>query len=257
MGYHRGDHPINPSLAFRLASHAVFYTVLYPVIFVSRVIFGLRLKGWRNLRRARPAFLVSNHTLLLDPGVLAAALFPFRTFFTMLEETALIPALGTFVRLLGAVPIPTDPHLFRRFETDIRSGLRSLGFVHFFPEGECYQWSQVVQPFHPGAFVLACRLGVPVIPVATVLRARSWGGRHFLTLGGRKIHVPPRVTVVVGAPLHSSGGVGKARGTLRSAAQDLQQRAHRSIQAAIDREGGSKEIFRGQMPRIAGDAARR
>ncbi|MBN1836607.1 MAG: 1-acyl-sn-glycerol-3-phosphate acyltransferase [Spirochaetales bacterium] len=257
MAYHSGDHPINLSVAFRVLSHFVFYTVLYPVVFVSRVIFGLRLQGWWNLRRARPALLVSNHTLFLDPGVLAAVLFPFRTYFTMLEETALIPVLGTFVRLLGAVPIPINPRAFRLFESDVRRGLDDMGFVHFFPEGECFQWSQVVQSFHPGVFVLAARLGVPVIPVATVLHARTWGGRSFLTVLGRRVYIPPRVTVVIGRPIDPGPGPGWGRGSLRAAAEGLQERARTDIQAAIDRQGGSKTIYRGQMPRIAGDHARR
>jgi 1-acyl-sn-glycerol-3-phosphate acyltransferase len=257
MAYRAGDHPINSSLGFRLYSHFVFYAVLYPVIFVSRVIFGLRLKGKGNLRHARPAFLVSNHTLFLDPGVLAASLFPFRTYFTMLEETALIPVLGTFVRLLGAVPIPTHPHNFRRFERDLSWGLGHLGFIHFFPEGECYQWNQEVQPFHPGVFLLASRLKIPVIPVATVLRRRSWGGRHYLSFLGRKRYVPPHVTVVIGPPIEACPPAGRSSASLRQAAQALQERARAWIQETIDREGGSRSIYRGQMPRIAGGAGRR
>jgi 1-acyl-sn-glycerol-3-phosphate acyltransferase len=257
MAYRVGDHPLSPSFGFRLSSHFVFYTVLYPVIFVSRVVFGLRVRGFRNLRQARPAFLVSNHTLFLDPGVLAAVLFPFRTYFTMLEETALIPALGTFVRLLGAVPIPTSSRNFRLFEQDVRRGLEELGFVHFFPEGECYQWSQEVQPFHPGVFVLAARLGMPIVPIATVLHRRSWGGRHFLSILGRRLYIPPRVTVVVGPPIRPAPIRSGSRGSLRGNVEALTQRVHAAIQAAIDREGGSKSIYRGQMPRIVGEHARR
>lgn len=257
MAYRVGGHPINPSLGFRVFSHLVFYTVLYPVVFVSRVLFGLRLRGWGNLRRARPALLVSNHTLFLDPGVLAAALFPFRTYFTMLEETALIPVLGTFVRLLGGVPIPTNPRTFRLLESDIRRGLEEMGFVHFFPEGECYQWSQEVQPFHPGVFVLAARLGVPVIPVATVLHARRWGGRSYLTIAGRRLYIPPRVTVVFSRPIDPPSGPDGGRGSLRAAAEGLQELTRTAVQAAIDRYKGSKSIYRGQMPRIAGQQARR
>jgi len=257
MAYSSGDHPLNPSVGFRLSSHLVYYAVLYPVVFVSRVIFELRLRGRRNLRQARPAFLVSNHTLFLDPGVLSAALFPFRTYFTMLEETALIPVLGTFVRLLGAVPIPTNPRTFRVFERDVRRALDGLGLVHFFPEGECFQWSQEVQPFHPGVFVLAARLGVPIIPIATVLHRRTWGAKHYLTLLGRRFYIPPRVTVVIGKPIRPGPAAGAVRGSLRAVAESLRRRTHASIQAAIDREGGSKTIYRGQMPRIAGDHARR
>ena len=44
--------------------------------------------------RSPRAILVSNHTLLLDPGVIAHAIHPRRTYFTMLEQTASAPWLA-------------------------------------------------------------------------------------------------------------------------------------------------------------------
>jgi 1-acyl-sn-glycerol-3-phosphate acyltransferase len=257
MAYRRGDPFANTTLGFRILSHFTYLSVVWPLLFVSRVIFGLRVKNGYNLRHARSAFLVSNHTLFLDPGVLSMAVLPFRTLFTMLEETALIPVLGTFVRLLGAVPIPEDSRQFRRFERNLQQALRLQGFVHFFPEGECYHWSQEVQPFHPGVFVLASRLEVPVIPIATVLHRRSWGGRHYLGFLRRRIYIPPRVTVVIGSPLEPASSRSRPPSSLRETAAALQKRTQAWIQGVIDRQGGSKTIYRGQMPRIAGDSARR
>ena len=99
----------------------------------------------------------------------------------MLEETALIPYLGTFVRLLGAIPIPEGPNSLRRLDSAARTALRYTGFIHFFPEGELYRENQDLCPFHPGAFLLACRLGVPVVPVTTVLHQRLWRGKGTVT----------------------------------------------------------------------------
>jgi 1-acyl-sn-glycerol-3-phosphate acyltransferase len=257
MAYHRGDPFITSSLGFRLLSHLTYYAVLWPVMFISLVVYRLKVKRRGNLRHVRPAFLVSNHTLLLDPGILSAVIAPFRTLYTMLEETALIPALGTFVRLLGAVPIPEDGSRFRRFEREVREALGRQSLVHFFPEGECFLWSQEVQPFRPGVFLLAARLAVPVVPIATVLHGRSWNGRPYLRLFGRKVPIPPRATAVICRPLHPEPPRLGSDRSLRAVAEALRRRAMAEIQGAIDREGGSKHIYRGQMPRIAGAAARR
>ena len=117
---------------------------------VDLLVYRVRIKGKENLPRNGGAVLVSNHTLLLDPGILAHAIRPRRTYFTMLEETALIPFLGTFVRLLGGVPIPERPGALRTLDAAARTALREIGFIHFFPEGECYRENQEIQPFHPG-----------------------------------------------------------------------------------------------------------
>jgi 1-acyl-sn-glycerol-3-phosphate acyltransferase len=167
----------------------------------------------------------------------------------MLEETALIPFLGTFVRLLGAVPIPERAATLVTLEKAAHKALAHLGFLHFFPEGECWQWNQEIRPFLPGAFTLACRMGIPVIPLATVLRESRLFGRKDFRMLGRTFRLPPKVTIVVGDPLRppaSSAG----RSSCRGMALAMSRRAREVMQASIDREGGSRGISRGMVPRL-------
>lgn len=134
----------------------IFHIVLTAVRIFDWTIYGIRIRGREHFRGLKTAVIVSNHTLLLDPGIVAHAIRPRRTYFTMLEETALIPWLGTFVRLLGAVPIPERPNALRELEGAARTAFHQLGFIHFFPEGELWRENQQLQPFHPGAFLIAC-----------------------------------------------------------------------------------------------------
>jgi 1-acyl-sn-glycerol-3-phosphate acyltransferase len=234
----------------------VFQFVLAAVRLIDWLFYRISITGRENLRRAGAAVLVSNHTLLLDPGIIAHAISPRRTYFTMLEDTALIPFLGTFVRLLGAVPIPESPGALRTLDAAARVALRRLGFIHFFPEGECYRGAQDLHPFHPGAFLLACRLGVPVIPVTTVLHEQRWFGRKSFGLLGRTLRVPPRVSIFVGSPIEPPailpGPTGAAGSVfdLKRAARTLSRLVQESMQATIDGAGGSRSFFRGVMPRL-------
>ena len=227
------------------------------------LFFGLRVRGRENLRDLEDAVLVSNHTLLVDPGIIAHVIRPRRTYFFMLEETALIPWLGTFVRLLGGTPIPSRS--FVRLEKAVATGIGTLGYVHFFPEGECYRWNQKVRPFSPGAFFLACRLGIPVVPITTVLHERSLFKMGLFEKLPRRLRVP-RVTMVVGRPFDSgdylSGDQAVDAGpdtdrprsagiaTLRSTAESMAEAVRKEMQSTIDRAGGSKTIYRGAMPRL-------
>ncbi len=251
MAYRKGDRLVRFAPSF-LPFVALFQMAMVLVRLNDWLVFRLRVKGREHLRRAGPLVLVSNHTLVVDPGVIAHVIHPRRTYFTMLEETALMPLLGTFVRLLGAVPIPESPASMRILEGELRGALRELGSVHFFPEGECYLWNQEIRPFHPGAFFLACRLSVPVAPITTVLHERRWFGRSCFRLCGRTLRLPPRVTVVVGRPLEPERFLARAgsAGSLRGAALAMSRHARQVMQAAIDREGGSKRLFRGQMARL-------
>ena len=122
---------------------------------------------------------------MLDPGILAYAIWPRRAYYTMLEETALIPFLGTFTRLLGAIPLVRGPRAIVRQERGFDDAIRHLGLLHFFPEGECYLRNQQVMPFHRGAFHIACRRSLPVVPIAIVLKERT--GKI-----SRRLGLPPR-----------------------------------------------------------------
>ena len=106
----------------------VFQIVLFIVRLVDWSVFRLTIRGRENLRRVDSAFLVSNHTLVVDPGVIAHVIRPHRTYFTMLEETALIPYLGTFVRLLGGVPILRSSSEHTYFLTDNGNAILDVDF---------------------------------------------------------------------------------------------------------------------------------
>ena len=142
-------------------------------------------------------FLISNHTLYLDPGVIAHAIFPKRTYFSAMAETFERPFLGGFIRLLGAFPLP-ERACFQRIMPAIEWALRRGRCVHFFPEGELTHRGQDPAEFHAGVFYLANRFDVPVLPVTLVIEDRYLLG---VRLGGPFI----RVTVVIGEPIRASG----------------------------------------------------
>jgi len=223
-------------------SAALYHFFLLAVRLIDAVLFGLRVRGRQNLRGIDRAILVSNHTLVLDPGLLAHALRPRRVFFTMLEETALIPLLGTFVRLLGGIPLVRGSGAKR--ERAIDDALRHSGLVHFFPEGECFLRNQEIQPFQRGAFHAALQRGLPVIPVTTVLRQRAWQL-------WRRLGLPPRVLIVIG-PLRPPPRApeGPSARSARRVEEDFARRLRAEMQAVIGREGGCTTISRGKMPRL-------
>jgi 1-acyl-sn-glycerol-3-phosphate acyltransferase len=245
MAYTKGANIINFTPRF-FPFVALFQIVLTAVRICDWVIYRIRITGRENLQAVPAAVIVSNHTLLFDPGIIAHAIRPRRTYFTMLEETALIPWLGTFVRLLGAIPIPDSPSALRTLDSAARTAFRLTGLIHFFPEGELYLENQEVQPFHSGAFLLACRLGVPVVPVTTVLHQRLWRGKSAVRIGSRSFRLPPRIHIVIGAPVAPPAGTRAAS----RAAREMALEVRGIMQETIDRKGGCKSISRGLMPRL-------
>ena len=247
MAYKPGQKILTYGPSF-IPATVTFHFILLLVVLFNRLIFRLRIEGRERLSEAAPAMLVSNHTLVLDPGIIAHVLRPQRTYFTMLEETACIPLLGTFVRLLGAIPIPTGGAGMRSLERTIRRNLKDRHFLHVFPEGECYLWNQEIKDFQLGAFYLACRLHLPVVPITTVLHQRRWLGRTTFHFAGRTFRIPPQVTAVVGEAVYPKAKTG---GALKLEAAELSRETRTIMQRTIDQLGGSKGLSKGKMPRLA------
>jgi len=259
MAYTPGNKIITYKRSF-LPFHLLYHLCVFLVRFVSWTLLRIRISGRENLQGIDSALLVSNHTLVLDPGIIAYAIRPKRTYFTMLEETALIPYLGTFIRLLGGIPIP--PNSFSRLEKAVEQGINELGFVHFFPEGECFLRNQQIRPFSIGAFYLSCRLRLPIVPITTVLLERSFFGKPVRTMFGGCLRVPPRVSIYIGKPFYPEQFIpeldGPQAGNKRSrriivrrqAVTAMSEEVRRYMQATIDNSGGCKTMFRGVMPRL-------
>ena len=181
---------------YRLMAAYVYYTTLFLVLLFDVFIFRLRVIGRGRLARLpkQGAFLVSNHSLYFDPGVVAHAIAPRRTLFSALESTVqATPFLGNFIRFLGAFPIPERLSLVR-LARPVREALARGWLVHFFPERDLKHQNRVLQPFHPGVFFLAQLFGVPVVPVTLATR-------HPRLLGRRVARAYVRVTAVIGKPI--------------------------------------------------------
>jgi len=219
----RGDLPdpdiLNAVTVYRLASLLVYSVVFTVVVFYNKVTFGLRVRGREHLRAIDGGFfLISNHTLYLDPAIVAHSIFPRRTYFSAMAETFDRPVLGGFIRLLGAFPLPGGPGIHRIIPA-IEWALRRGRCVHFFPEGELDHYNQHPNDFHEGVFYLAERFDVPVVPVTLVIH-----DRHLFWIRLKKPLI--QVTVEIGQPIlpaeyHS--GLGRKESAHRMAAAAREQ----------------------------------
>jgi 1-acyl-sn-glycerol-3-phosphate acyltransferase len=211
-----------------MAAYVAYATLLLIVLF-DTFIFRLRVVGRGNLHRLPRggAFLISNHSLYLDPAVVAHTIIPRRTLFSALENTVqATPFLGNFIRFLGAFPIPEQNSLVRLVRP-LREALRRGWLVHFFPERDLKWQNRELQPFHPGVFFLAQLLNVPVVPITLVVR-------HRRLFGVRLGRLCFGVTAVIERPIDPAA-FASAGGGKRAAIQRMSEQARRVMQACIDR----------------------
>jgi 1-acyl-sn-glycerol-3-phosphate acyltransferase len=142
------------------------------------------------------AVYACNHISALDIPVLYHGL-PFQFRIMAKRELFRYPFLGWHLRRSGQIPIDREKtrsslSSLRQASETVRHGMPVL----VFPEGGRSASGQV-QPFLGGAFFVAIRAGVPVVPMAIVGSYEAVPMNHFV--------VKPRpLTLVVGKPISTA-----------------------------------------------------
>lgn len=189
-------------LVFLVFGLSAFVAVLLPfgiktrrhiAHFAARCFFavaGLRIRVIdEQLLPSGPCVVVANHASYLDGIVLKAAL-PARFSFVIKKEFSRVPVAGLLLRRIGSEFVDR----FNRHAggMDARRLLKAADAgqaLAFFPEGT-FLAEPGLGKFHSGAFTIAARVDLPVVPLA--LR----GTRHILP-SGRFLPRPGRIDIHV------------------------------------------------------------
>jgi 1-acyl-sn-glycerol-3-phosphate acyltransferase len=164
--------PDRRSRLYRLFSCLFYYFIALPLLFLwTRAVLGARVVGVSRLRGLRGALTVCNHVHPLDCALVALALFPRRPAFPTLPKNVQSLWPGKIVRLLGGVAVPGNMAELAQFFDEMELLLVKGRIVHFFPEGELKPYDTGLRTFKKGAFHLAARARVPVVPLSIAFRA--------------------------------------------------------------------------------------
>jgi 1-acyl-sn-glycerol-3-phosphate acyltransferase len=144
-----------------------------------------------------PSVLVAPHSSPLDGPALVAAV-PEPLTFVVIEDVERLPVIGRILRRLGAIFIDRDDRARAVVGTErlVEAARRGERLV-IFPESTMSAVAGL-RSLHMGAFVIAARATVPVVPVAVEGTAAMVGPRG-------RVPRPGRLRVAVGRPILPSG----------------------------------------------------
>ena len=151
------------------------------------VKMGLRFKGRENLRKykkelAGGAITIANHCFRLDcPCVLLAC---------GTKHTVKIPMFAPnfstkdnfFLRVVGGIPIPeADKGIaaIKKFNEAFDEFHRRGYWFHIFPEAARWDFYKPLRPFQKGAFTMAYKYDMPLLPCVITYRERTGIYRLF------------------------------------------------------------------------------
>ena len=170
--------------------------------FWSRMILGtigakVRVQGLERIDITKPHIYAVNHLSALDIPVLYKYL-PFQFRILAKKELFRYPFMGWHLRRSGQIAVD---------QRNVRSSVRSIAHavktlkmgipIVIFPEGGRSETGEL-QPFMSGAFYLAIKAQIDVVPMAIA--------GTYETLPINSFHIRPRpIQLLVGEPIPSSG----------------------------------------------------
>jgi 1-acyl-sn-glycerol-3-phosphate acyltransferase len=172
----------------------------------------VQVDGRARIPRDGALLVVTNHTSVLDPVVLAAS-FPRPVMFMAKAELFRVPIFGRLLRAAGIIPVRRG-RPDRAALQEALAVLRHGGVLAMFPEGT-RSADGVLQTVHAGAGLLAVRSAAPVLPVAIMGTERLHRARRWLT----RPRIAVRVGILVPAAPVAERGLG-----YRTLADDLMSR---------------------------------
>ncbi len=221
VGVGSADDPvasISETAAMGTGPRLVYRGLRKAIWLLARVLVRVSVTGTENVPKTGGYILApGGHRSILDTPL--AALASPRVLRYMGAETYFkIPGLGLFLRAMGGFPVErsmTDRTALRLSEEVLRNGEPLV----VFPEST-RQEGPIVQPLKEGAAFLACRAGVPIVPVGL-------GGAQRAMPKGAKYIRPTKVTVIIGEPMYPPArpdGERVKRSAVRSMTADLHER---------------------------------
>jgi 1-acyl-sn-glycerol-3-phosphate acyltransferase len=208
------------------------YTSLWGAHYLAWAPFaGVRLEGRELGLSAGPCVYVSNHQSMVD--ILAAFSTRLPYLWVSKIENFFVPFLGWNMWLSGYVPLrrgnlASIRKMLRRCEERIRQGAS----LFVFPEGTRSPDGEL-KSFYRGAFWVAARYRVPIVPVVIEGTARVLPKRSFRIF-------PQRVTVRVLPPIHPADFDWNDR--------RLRDHVHATMRAALAELRVSAKTFSAQAP---------
>lgn len=192
---------LDDSLSFRIQNWIGYNLVLYPLVFtLNHIRFGLRIRGREILKKYKKEFkngaiTISNHMYRLDCPVVLEAVHANRHTRIPMYAANFNTKDNWFMRMVGGIPLPESMAALKKFNAAFDEFHRRGWWFHIFPEAARWDFYKPLRPFRKGAFTMAYKYGMPIIPCVITYRERT----GIYKLFGKPSQ--PLLTVTIGEPV--------------------------------------------------------
>ncbi|MEI7506595.1 MAG: lysophospholipid acyltransferase family protein [Actinomycetes bacterium] len=205
-----------------LGSRSFYQFIRFLVVSICRIYCRMTVTGQENIPTTGPFILAPIHRSYIDTPI-ASGCTRRRMRFMGKDSMWKHQPLNWMLSALGAFPVTrgsADREAILRAIKVLKSGEPLV----LFPEGE-RKSGAVVQPLMDGAAYVACKAGVPIIPVGI-------GGSERVMGKGAKFIYPRKLVVIIGQPIPVPASV---EGRMpRAAVKEVTEQLYDQLQKLFD-----------------------
>ena len=210
---------IDKSRSFLFKQKLIRFLLVTIVFPFSRIKMGLKIKGKENLDKniiKNGVISCSNHIHMWDYIAIMKSIRPIKPYMLVWDKNV-NGENGFLVRMVGGIPIPSNPKAVICQMRQIKEMLNNSGWLHIYAEGAMWEYYYPIRPFKRGVAFYAIRFNKPIIPFAFSYRKPSWIRKHIF-------RQPAAITLNIGAPIFKDESLSKEDMEL-----DLTKRCHAEV----------------------------
>ena len=189
---------LDKSLKFKIWHTLIYLATWIAAFLVNRILFGLKVEGRKKIRQHRKLFAngvmtVCNHVHRWDMICVLQAM-RFRKAWIPMYAQAFNGKDGFLMKHIGGIAIPESYSGLKKYDQAMDELHSQKQWIHIFPESCSWYHYAPLRPFKTGAFNMAYKYSLPVLPLMISFRPRT-GWRRFFNKSG------PLLTIRVGDPI--------------------------------------------------------
>lgn len=189
---------LDKSLKFKILNFLLYFFTWILAFPLNRIRYGLRIEGREKIRRhselfANGVMTVCNHVHRWDMICVLQAM-RYRKAWIPMYAQPFRGKDGFLMKNIGGIAIPEDRSGLRAFDMALNELHDRKQWIHIFPESCSWRYYAPIRPFKMGAFNMAYRYSLTVIPMVISFRPRT-GWRRWFCKG------EPLLTIHVGDPI--------------------------------------------------------
>ncbi|MBQ8357403.1 MAG: 1-acyl-sn-glycerol-3-phosphate acyltransferase [Clostridia bacterium] len=197
--------PYVPKFLKRVRYFFSRHFIVYPFTKkVNREMLCTKVEGRENLDGIGAAILTCNHVDKFDCLAVQQACRPNRPYVVAAPFNNMRGSFGDHMRAGGMLPLGTDIATIRKFTAAVKHYLSQGKRILIYPEQAMWWHYEKPRPYKDGAFDLAVRNNVPVVPCFITFRRTGLFDDNGIEVKHFTLHIMPPIHPEQGLPFRES-----------------------------------------------------